>query len=205
MQLIPAKTPEIIKRLFSAYTWDIKTDNKELYLTFDDGPTPDVTMWVLDMLDQFDAKATFFCIGKNVQLYPKIYNEIGLRGHSIGNHTHNHIKGWKTSTKTYLEDINKASVYIESDFFRPPYGKLTITQGKKLLKKKYAIIMWDVVAKDWDHSISPDRCLQNVITNSGPGSIIVFHDSYKAEKNMSYALPRVLDYFKERGFKFKSL
>ncbi len=201
--------------MFPNYVWDIATNNKELYLTFDDGPTPEVTNWTLDILKQYDAKATFFCIGANVEKHPDIFKSIIKDGHTIGNHTQNHIKGWKTKTKVYLKEVKDAQTTIYSNLknlnaskvtlFRPPYGQIKPKQGKKLIELGYQIIMWDVLSFDWEQDLSEEKCLENVISKSKEGSIIVFHDSVKASKNMMYALPKVLDIFSKKGYKFKSL
>lgn len=201
--------------MFPNYVWDIATTNKVLYLTFDDGPTPEVTNWTLDILKQYDAKATFFCIGANVEKHPDIFKSIIKDGHTIGNHTQNHIKGWKTKTKVYLKEVKDAQTTIYSNLknlnaskvtlFRPPYGQIKPKQGKKLIELGYQIIMWDVLSFDWEQDLSEEKCLENVISKSKEGSIIVFHDSVKASKNMMYALPKVLDIFSKKGYKFKSL
>lgn len=201
--------------MFPNYVWDIATNNKELYLTFDDGPTPEVTNWTLDILKQYDAKATFFCIGANVEKHPDIFKSIIKDGHTIGNHTQNHIKGWKTKTKVYLKEVIGAQTTIHSNLenpntskvtlFRPPYGQIKPKQGKKLIELGYQIIMWDVLSFDWEQDLSEEKCLENVISKSKEGSIIVFHDSVKASKNMMYALPKVLDIFSKKGYEFKSL
>lgn len=204
MKLIP-KTPQLVKLLFQSYVWDIKTKDKTLFLTFDDGPTPNVTEWVLDKLLEYNAKATFFCIGKNVQEHPEIYKRIISEGHSVGNHTQNHIKGWNTSVNAYLNNIKKASHFIDSKLFRPPYGEITIPKAKALKKLGYKIIMWDVVAIDWDHKISIKKVASNVLKNANSGSIIVFHDSLKAEKNMKHALLETLIKFSEKGFEFRNI
>lgn len=217
--------------MFPNYVWDIPTDSKELYLTFDDGPTPEITNWTLDVLKQYNAKATFFCIGANIEKHPDIFQNIIKDEHAIGNHTYHHIKGWKTNIKDYVFEVEKAQAEIEkfpnpnskfqdnsvkqstfknqqspiNNLFRPPHGQITPNQGKKLIALNYKVIMWDVLSFDWQKETSEEECLANVISKSKKGSIIVFHDSVKASKNMMYALPKVLEYFSEAGFKFKSL
>ena len=222
MTLTPIKTPLVAKKMFPNYVWDIPTDDKIIYLTFDDGPTPEITNWVLSTLKTFNAKATFFCIGKNIETHPDIFQDILKDGHAVGNHTYNHIKGWKTSTEDYVANVLKAEQVMTSEFrvqsskinnqqstitnlFRPPYGQIMPKQGKELMKLGYKIIMWDIISFDWDKTVSKETCLKNVITKSTNGSIIVFHDSVKASKNMQYALPKVMEYYNERGFSFKAL
>ncbi len=205
MKFTPVKTPEVAKRLFPKYIWDIKTDEKILYLSFDDGPTPVVTEFVLDTLNQYKAKATFFCIGNNVDKYPEIYNRILDEGHAVGNHTHHHLNAWKHSAEVYMEDVAQASKKIHSKLFRPPYGKLKLAHGKSLSTLNFKIVMWDVLSFDWESEISPETCLANVISKSTKGSIVVFHDSLKAERNMKYALPKVLDYFSKLDYNFKAI
>ncbi len=215
MTLTPVKTPLVAKKMFPNYIWDIATNEKTIYLTFDDGPTPEITNWTLNTLKNYNAKATFFCIGNNIEKHPDIFQNILKDGHSIGNHTHNHIKGWKTQATAYLENIKKAESIISlqilnSEFriqnlFRPPYGQITPKQGKELQALGYKIIMWDVLSFDWEKSISEDTCFNNVKSKATNGSIVVFHDSVKASKNMQYALPRVLDYFSNKGFTFEAL
>ena len=229
MSLTPIKTPLVAKKMFPNYIWDISTTEKVIYLTFDDGPTPEITHWTLDVLKAHNAKATFFCIGNNIEKHPEIFQKIVNEGHAIGNHTHNHIKGWKTKAKDYLKNIEDAQVIIKSQFqncdsepfdsaqdklspiakstnlFRPPYGQITPKQGKKLMAFGYKIIMWDVLSFDWDKGVEQKNCLENVLTKTTDGSIIVFHDSVKAAKNMQYALPKVLKYFSEKGYSFKAL
>lgn len=204
------KTPSIIKKIFSNYVWDIPNDDKKVFLTFDDGPTPEITNWVLNELKKYNAKATFFCIGKNIKNNSEIFQNILNNGHSIGNHTNNHLNGWKTNYETYLDNVQKAlinflnnnsQIYNEnSHLFRPPYGKITPIQSKKLRKLGYKIIMWNVLSADFDQNISPEECLKNVINNIKSGSIIVFHDSQKAFKNLEYALPKTLEYLYNNGF-----
>ena len=222
MQIIPAKTPGFVKTLFPYFVWHIDTKQKDLFLTFDDGPTPEITTWVLEQLSACNAKATFFCIGNNIENYPELFEAILSEGHTVGNHTYNHLKGWKHKTKIYVEDIEKTQSLIrskikilnsksshlkftESNFFRPPYGKLKTKQSKKIQELGYKIVMWDVLSYDWDKSISADACFNTVISTATEGSIVVFHDSVKAFENLKHILPRVLNYYKERGFSFKSL
>lgn len=212
MKLTPVKTPVVAKKMFPNYVWDIATTKKELYLTFDDGPTPEITNWVLEILKQYNAKATFFCIGANIEKYPDIFQDIIDDGHAIGNHTQQHVKGWKTKTKAYLKDTTEAQTVINTktrsenlNLFRPPYGQIKPKQGRHLIDLGYKIIMWDVLSFDWDATISKEQCLNNVISKSKEGSIIVFHDSIKASTNMMYALPKVLEKFHKEGFEFKSL
>jgi peptidoglycan/xylan/chitin deacetylase (PgdA/CDA1 family) len=212
MQIIPAKTPGFVKTLFPNFVWNIDTNKKELYLTFDDGPTPEITDWVLQTLKQFSAKATFFCIGKNIEKHPEIFRNIIDEGHTIGNHTYNHLKGWKHKTKVYYKDVLKTAKILENykpddsePLFRPPYGKFKNKQRKKLLEKGYQIILWDVLSYDWDKDVTEQTCLNNVVSAAKEGSIVVFHDSVKASLNLKYVLPKVLEYYTERGFVFKAI
>ena len=207
MQIIPVKTPDFVKALFPNFTWNINTNNKELYLTFDDGPTPEITNWVLSTLKDYNAKATFFCIGNNIEKHPDIYNNIRSQGHSIGNHTYNHLKGWKHKTKHYIEDVERTELLINSKIklFRPPYGKLKPKQSQKVQELGYKIILWDVLSFDWDKAVSKEKCLKNVTSAANEGSIIVFHDSVKASQNLKYTLPKVLEYYSKKGYCFKSL
>jgi len=229
MQIIPAKTPGFVKSLFPNFIWNIDTEKKELYLTFDDGPTPEITNWVLETLNDFDAKATFFCIGNNIEKYPDIFQKIITEGHSIGNHTYNHLKGWKHKTKDYVKDVIRTQYLINSKIqkpntttsignsgnlgfknwdlklFRPPYGKLKNKQSKKILEFGYQIILWDVLSYDWDNSVSEETCFHNITSGAKEGSIIVFHDSIKASRNLKHVLPKVLKYYSEKGFSFKNI
>ena len=205
------KTPNFIKRLFQNLTWEINTSKKVIYLTFDDGPTPKITNWVLSELEKYNAKATFFCIGKNILNHPDVFENIVNKGHAVGNHTNNHINSWKKQAKLYIENVNQAQKIIDPvlndtnsvKLFRPPYGKLTLSVTKKLLKEDYKIIMWDVLSGDFDQSISKEKCLKNVIKNTTSGSIIVFHDSVKASGKLQFSLPKILDHFSEKGFSFE--
>ena len=203
------RTPWWLKKLYPAYVWDIRTKEKVVYLTFDDGPHPEVTPFVLHELKKHDALATFFCIGKNVVAHPETYQQILDEGHTTGNHTHNHLNGWKVKDDVYLKDILEASRHIDSSLFRPPYGRITTFQAKNLpaaMKgKKVKVIMWEVLSADFDESITAIQCLQNVVFKSTPGSIIVFHDSEKAYSKLQYVLPRVLQFFSEKKYRFEAL
>ena len=205
MSFTPSKTPLVVKKIFPNYVWDIPSSEKEIYLTFDDGPTPNITNWTLGVLKQYKAKATFFCVGDNIEKHPDIFQDIMNHGHAIGNHTQNHVKGWKTTTKTYLDNLEYASKLMSTKLFRPPYGQITPKQSRKIIKLGYHIIMWNVLSLDWDNTVSKETCLDNVINNTKPGSIVVFHDSIKASINMQYALPKVLEHFSKKGYVFKSI
>ena len=213
------RTPSILPWLFPQLTWRIKTTAKELFLTFDDGPVPGPTEFVLDVLKQFQAHATFFCIGDNIQKHPEIFKRIIAENHQVGNHTFHHLKGWGTSTDKYVANVQSCTDEIRLNqtltfsnrqsneskhLFRPPYGRIRSKQINAL-KGNHEIIMWDVLTSDYSQSLSPEKCLQGTIEASRPGSIIVFHDSLKAEKNMMYALPRYLEHFRNHGFQFKAL
>lgn len=203
------KTPWWLKRLYPEYVWNIETKEKTLYLSFDDGPHPEATTFVLKQLKRFNAIATFFCIGKNVVAYPDIYKQIYDEGHSIGNHTYNHLNGWKTDNETYLKDVLEASKVIDSRLFRPCYGRITSFQAQNLKPvmkgKEPKVVMWDVLSGDFDTTCTPEQCLSNVVFASVPGSIIVFHDSEKAFPRLEYTLPKMLNYFSEKGYSFKSI
>lgn len=198
------KTPPIIKTIFSDLIWNIDTNEKEVFLTFDDGPIPDLTPWILDLLDEYKFKATFFCVGDNVRKYPYIYKRILSEGHLVGNHTYNHLNGWLTDTEDYVENVGKADDIIEGNLFRPPYGKLKPTQST-VLKQDKTIVMWDVLSGDFDRSISKEKCLSNVLDNYKEGSIIVFHDNFKAEANLRFVLPLLFENLIDCGFKAKNL
>ncbi len=208
MPVFPAKTPSFIQRLFPKYIWKKASLSKTIYLTFDDGPTPEITQWTLDTLKQYNAKATFFCIGDNIKKYPDIFKSTINDGHTIGNHTFNHLKGWSTNTQQYVANTIKAQQLINPEsnhLFRPPFGKIKRSQAKQLINKGYKIIMWSVLSYDWEASITKEQCFKNVIKNTVSGSIVVFHDSIKASKNMQYTLPKVLEYYSKKGYQFKSL
>lgn len=212
--MIPIKTPNILKYIFSGYNWDFSSKNsKKIYLTFDDGPIPDVTEFVLKELSKYNAKATFFCIGDNIKKHPAIFNKILSYEHAIGNHTMNHLKAWKNDSKTYIDNVLACSNEIEhfvdpkkkEKLFRPPYGQISYPKFKTLQNQGYKIIMWNILSKDWDQKTSPEQCFQNVIQNAQQGSIIVFHDSIKAAINLKYALPKVLEYYTEKGYTFEKI
>lgn len=175
-----------------------------IYLTFDDGPAPGVTEFVLDTLKAYGARATFFCLGKNVKANPELYARILDEGHATGNHTHNHLNGWMTSAPEYLDDVHKAEAYIRSPLFRPPYGRIRLAQAD-LVCKKYKVVMWDVLSYDYSSGVSPGQCQKNVTDNARPGSIVVFHDSMKAYRNLKVALPGCLAFFSARGFSFRRI
>lgn len=208
------KTNAVIKKIFSRYVWSIPNENNKIYLTFDDGPTPKVTEWVLEELKKYEAKATFFCIGKNINDHIDIFSKTISEGHSIGNHTHNHLNGWNTSTEGYIDNIQICQTLIDTHYscginiahnklFRPPYGKIKKSQAKRLRQLGYQIIMWDVLSADFDQTITPEKCLENVLNNTRSGSIIVFHDSAKAFQNLENTLPKTLEILTQRGFNFE--
>ncbi len=206
--LLFTKTPALLSSLYPACLWKVATEEKKLYLTFDDGPIPEVTPFVLDELKKYKAKATFFCIGKNVEANPGIFKRIIKEGHSIGNHTFDHMSGWKHQNKTYFANIEKGNKALgrenKARLFRPPYGKLKPSQYLAL-KGKYKIVMWDVLTFDFDLKVPKGLVLRNTLKHTKPGSIIVFHDSLKAQPKLEYALPRVLEHFSAKGFKFEKL
>ncbi len=206
--MIPHRTPFFLPLLYRSLTWKIPSSQKDIYLTFDDGPVNGPTDFVLEQLKDANIKATFFCIGDNVRKHPQLFRKIINEGHAIGNHTFNHLNGWKTSTAAYLGNASRFEEEarehgIASSLFRPPYGKITFSQIKAL--QHYRIIMWDVLSKDYRQDLEPERCLENTVAVTRPGSIIVFHDSYKAEKNLRYVLPRFISHFLAKGYSFKSI
>lgn len=212
------RTPFLFPLLYPSLVWRMPGQHKEIYLTFDDGPIPGPTEFVLHTLSRYNAHGTFFCIGDNIRKHPQVFKRIVDDGHAIGNHTFNHLNGWRTDSTKYLENIklcDDAIISVSASepqgplpdqglrLFRPPYGRITRKQIKLL--PNYQIIMWDVLSVDYNKHLSSEACLRNTINACRPGSIVVFHDSFKAEKNMTYALPRLLEYFSERGYSFKSI
>eukprot|EP01137_Pigoraptor_chileana_P007636 Opistho-2@53467 len=204
------KTNRLVKWIFPKYVWDIPSKGNKVFLTFDDGPIPEITEWVLEQLKRFDAKATFFCIGENIEKHPEIFQKALREGNAIGNHTFNHLKGWKTENKSYFDNVKRCDESIrkqntETKLFRPPYGKIKPWQSKFLRKLGYKIIMWDIISFDYNQTLSKEKCLDNVLKNVRSGSIIVFHDSVKAEMNLKYALPKTLEFLNEKGFIFEKI
>jgi peptidoglycan-N-acetylglucosamine deacetylase len=201
------KTPKWLQWLFPTMIWEMSALDKKIYLTFDDGPHPEHTIFVLDELKKYNAKATFFCIGNNVKLYPAVFKRIIDEGHSIGNHTFHHLNGKKSNDTEYINDIAEAAKYIDSNLFRPPYGRIKKFQSKLLqtMAKPYKIVMWTVLSGDFDNGITKERCLENVLFKTNNGAIVLFHDSEKAAEKMRYALPAVLHAFNEKGFLFEKI
>nr|WP_121269327.1 polysaccharide deacetylase family protein [Pedobacter schmidteae] len=198
------KSPLFLKWYYPSLTWNKSRSEKVIYLTFDDGPIPDVTPFVLKTLKSFDAKATFFCIGDNIRKHPDIFEELKNEGHRIGNHTFNHLKGWETADPTYLDNFKKCQELTNTHLFRPPYGRIKKSQiaAIKSANPDTELIMWDVLSGDFDIKLAPEKCYQNVIKHTQNGSVIVFHDSLKAFDRLKYALPLALKYFKEQGYQF---
>ena len=201
------KTPWWLKRIYSRLIWSIPAKERVLYLTFDDGPNPLATPFVLDELKKYDAAATFFCIGKNVEEYPNIYRRILMEGHRVGNHTHNHLNGWKTDDRKYLENIRSAARLIDSNLFRPPYGRIGNLQSAMLRGEpfNYKIIMWEVLSGDFDAELNGQQCMRNVVRHARRGSVVVFHDSEKAWNRLRVALPAVLEHFHKKGYHFEAI
>ncbi|MFD1628454.1 polysaccharide deacetylase family protein [Pseudopedobacter beijingensis] len=202
------KSPWLLKKFYAnGLIWNLPKQEKSLYITFDDGPIPIVTPFVLETLKKFSAKATFFCIGDNIQKHPDVFEQVVKEGHKIGNHTFNHLKGWDTDDEIYVANTLKCQDLTKTNLFRPPYGRIRKSQIK-LLKQTIPdlkIIMWDVLSGDFDLNLSPEKCLKNVLKHTEPGSIIVFHDSLKAQERLEYVLPKALEAWTKQGYSFKSL
>ena len=208
------KTPKFVHRLFPKRVWSFPNSKNSVYLTFDDGPIPEVTPWVIKVLKQYKAKATFFCIGDNVTKHANVFQQVIEEGHSIGNHTYHHLNGWSTKTKDYINNCEKCENRLNrfqdckstsNPLFRPPFGKLTLKQSKTLQEKGFHIIMWDVLSADFDPKISNKKCLENVLKNIQAGSIVVFHDSLKSYDKLRYVLPKVLDFLKINNINCESI
>jgi peptidoglycan/xylan/chitin deacetylase (PgdA/CDA1 family) len=198
------KTPIFIQKLFPNFIWRLGNVGKKIFLSFDDGPIPEVTPWVLDLLKEYNAKATFFCVGENVEKYPDLLQRLVYEGHCLGNHTYNHLNGWGTENIPYFHNVRRGASTVKSELFRPPYGRLKPRQAQ-FLQRHYSIVMWDVLSGDFDPAISEEQCFQNVIQHATPGSIVVFHDSLKSWRILEKVLPRVLKYYTDRGYQFESL
>lgn len=199
-----ARTPALVKPLLKEFTWCMPSKSKDLYLTFDDGPTSGVTPWVLDTLAEYGALATFFVLGRNARAEPAIMERIRNEGHAVGNHTWDHPNGWRTPTFSYLRNVVRCAEEVDTALFRPPYGRIS-RQQSRAIRNRYEVVMWDVLSADFDTSVMGDQCTLNVTRNAVPGSIIVFHDSVKAEPRLRIALPRVLAHFAGLGYRFKKL
>ena len=198
------RLPGFFTSLFKGAVWRLDETDKVVYLSFDDGPIPEVTPWVLELLEKEDIKATFFCVGENVQKHPEVYHQILKGGHSVGNHTFNHLQGLDSNDHDFFRNIEKAGEFIDSDLFRPPHGWLKYSQYK-FLKNKFRIIMWDLISCDYDRRIKPEKVLKNVTDFVRPGSIITFHDSIKAKNNLMKALPLSIKWMKEQGYRFEAI
>ncbi len=199
--------PRWYQALFPKRIWRLSADatTPKIYLSFDDGPIPEVTPWVLKQLESYQAKATFFCIGDNVRKHPEVFAAVQAAGHRIGNHTYNHLKGSKHDVAIYLENVKACEEYFQTDLFRPPYGRIKKAQAQALSRANYKIVMWDVLSGDWDPSRTPADCLKDVKKYSRPGSVIVFHDSLKAWPRLQNVLPLILEHFHQKGYQFASL
>ncbi|MDQ3108695.1 MAG: polysaccharide deacetylase family protein [Bacteroidota bacterium] len=198
---LPVRPPYLLRKLYPGAIWRMNKTEKKIYLTFDDGPVPGVTPEALSVLKTFGVKATFFCVGNNVEKHPEIYQQVIAEGHTTANHTFNHVDGWNTSTKEYLSEVAHCTRFVSSGLFRPPYGRMRPPQ-RKAISGKYSIILWDVLTYDFDKTLTGETCLQLALKNSREGSIVVFHDSEKAKERMLYALPKYIEEMKARGFEF---
>lgn len=202
--MVIAKIPKLIQYLLYYFEFKIKGENKILYLTFDDGPIPEVTPEVLDILDKYNAKATFFCVADNIKKHPEVFQSIIDRGHRLGNHTYHHIKGWETPNNEYFEDIERANQLVNSNLFRPPYGRIGFFQAREL-RKKYRLILWSVLSYDYSGKLSKEKVWDNIRKSITDNDIILFHDNIKARDNMIYSLSNTLFFYSKRGFQFKSI
>jgi peptidoglycan/xylan/chitin deacetylase (PgdA/CDA1 family) len=202
-------TPWIVKKIFPNYIWNFPSNDNAVYLTFDDGPHPTITPWVLDELKKHDAQATFFCIGKNVERYPEIYQRIIEEGHAVGNHSYSHLNGWKVDNDKYIADIRRAKSLVHSNLYRPPYGRIRSSQAKEIAhameRADVKIIMWDILTADFDQNFSPAQCFAHITDHVEAGSIIVFHDSEKAWNNLQFVLPEALVFLSESKYRLKKI
>lgn len=200
-----SKTPFFVPWIYPSLTWHRNRQEKRIYLTFDDGPIPDVTPEILNTLKKFDIRATFFCVGDNIRKHPKLFQSLREQGHQLGNHTYNHLNGHRTDATTYLENVTACERMTQTGLFRPPYGRATKQQYRLLKHQAYEVVMWDVLSGDFDIKLSPQQCLKNVVNHTENGSIIVFHDHIKALPRLKYALPRSIEILLEKGFTFDVL
>lgn len=198
-------TPRILNRLAGFCIWQMDRSKKEVYLTFDDGPHPEITPWVLDLLDVYSAKATFFCVGNNVKKYPSIYSRLLDDGHQVGNHTTQHLNGWRTNNREYLRDVQDCGLLVKSTLFRPPYGRISPIQALHLKKQKYTLVMWSLLSRDFEQSLNTSEAVRQLVKNTENGSIIVFHDSQKAAQNLKNMLPAYLQACSQAGYSFVAL
>lgn len=198
-------TPYWLRRMGGkGLIWEMPAEGNDLYLTFDDGPHPDTTAVILDILNKYEVKATFFCVGENVEKYPDVYNQLLEQKHLIGNHSYNHLKGWETGTREYVENVQKCSQVFDSKLFRPPYGKITRSQ-RKVLRDQYDIIMWTLLSRDYDSRVDKETCLRKSLKYTKPGAIMVFHDHLKSIEKVKWVLPRYLERTIELGFRYITL
>ncbi len=203
--IYPPKMPWLIQQFFPKFLWRMPaTIPPTLYLTFDDGPIPDITPWILEQLEQYQAKATFFCVGDNIRKYPAIFEQVKAAGHTIGNHTYHHLDGWKTSTADYLQNVADCQQLTQSNLFRPPYGKITPRQAAALFEQ-YKIVLWEITTWDFEASLSANDCTQKIIKNATNGSIILLHDNVKSWNRLKETLPAILEHYTKAGFSFGAL
>lgn len=198
------RPPFFLRWIYPNAIWNLPSERKVVYLTFDDGPTPVVTKKIVELLEEYDAKATFFCIGKNIEQHPELFKLVKSKGHHIGSHTYSHLNGWKSNNTDYLTDYQKGRELVGSNLFRPPYGRIFLNP-LQTIQKQDKVIMWDILSKDYDASLTPETILNNVLRNIKSGAIIVFHDSEKAKKNVLAVLPQILQYLKQQGYAMEAI
>lgn len=202
---LPVVVPLWMRAFYPSRIWQMPNNHKVIYLSFDDGPHQHITPQVLSMLEDYQAKASFFCVGDNVRKYPEVFSNIIQRGHAVGNHSFHHLNGWKTDKQAYVNDIVKANALIQSNLFRPPYGRLKSNQAKTLISHGYEIVMWTLLSSDYDEQLSKEKCAERLLKTIRPGAIVLFHDSDKAKRNMIYALERLLYEGTRQGYRFEAL